>query len=306
MNFSFVVSSSTPFAFMVNMYVLYNGEIMSKSKQRIGIVGFGHVGKALTIFFSENFNVSVYDPNVEIPREKFPNIQQVNKDAINTCDLAVVCVPTPAAGDTSVDLSIIEETISWLETPLILIKSTVPPGTTNRFVQSTGKKIAFSPEYLGESTYVTQWWKDIGYIHPFDLKKHDFQIFGGSRDTTSAILEFFKVVMGPVVKYIQTDAKTAELTKYMENSWGATKVVFCNEFAKVAETFGVDYEELRELWLLDGRINRMHTAVFKDKRGFSGKCLPKDINGIVEASKKAGYEPKLLQEVIESNKRLSR
>jgi len=277
---------------------------MAKSNKKIGVVGFGYVGKAIAVFFRDHFEVRVYDPHTEISGDDFTGIEQVDKDAINECDFVVVCVPTPMAEDASVDTSAVEESIAWLEVPLILIKSTIPPGTTDRLAKETGKQIAFSPEYMGESSYVTPWWKDIGYIHPSDLKKHDFQIFGGERSTTSAILEYFKVILGPVVTYAQTDAKTAELTKYMENSWGATKVMFCNEFAKIAETLDVDYDELRELWLLDGRINRMHTAVFKDKRGFSGKCLPKDINGIVEFSKKAGYEPKLLQEVIDSNKRI--
>ena len=184
------------------------------------------------------------------------------------------------------------------------IKSTIPPGTTDALIKKYEKPIAFSPEYIGESTYVTPWWKDIGYIDPKDMKKHDFFIFGGDRLVTSGVLQFFKMVMGPVTKYIQTDAKTAELTKYMVNSWGATKVMFCNEFARIAETFGVDYDELRELWLLDGRVNRMHTAVFKDKRGFGGKCFPKDINGIVNAVESAGYHPELLKEVIKSNARI--
>ncbi len=266
-------------------------------KKKIAIIGYGYVGKGLVDFFKDHFEVRIFDVNSEIK-----DVRISSKDEINECELGIISVPTPMSQDASVDLSYVESVLEWLDTPVILIKSTVPPGTTDSFVKKYNKKIAFSPEYMGESSYVTQWW--LGILDPRDMKKHHFQIFGGERNTTSQILQFFKKVFGPIPQLIQTDAKTAELTKYMENSWGATKVMFCNEFARIAETFDVDYDELRELWLLDGRIHRMHTAVFKDKRGFGGKCFPKDINGIVKAAEKAGYLPKLLQEVINSNARI--
>lgn len=275
--------------------------------QNIAIIGYGYVGKAVANYFKDHYNLFIYDPyylEANAMGERLEDKDMVftmSNDEINSCDLAVVCVPTGMAEGGAVDLSAIESTIDWLNTPLILFKSTVPPGTVDKLVETTGKAIAFSPEYIGEGKYVVQWWKDKGYPHPTDMKFHDFQIFGGLPTTTSGVLQFFKKVTGPEVKYLQTDAKTAELTKYMENSWGAMKVTFCNEFYEIAKTFGVDYDELRELWLMDGRVERMHTAVFKKSRGFGGKCYPKDVNGIIYASEKAGYEPKLLKQVIDSN-----
>lgn len=269
--------------------------------KKIGIIGYGYVGKGIHDFFKDHYEIMVYEVNPkkeDLGIVNFSTQEEINKN----CDMAVICVPTPMFLDGSVDTLMVESSIQWLETPVILLKSTVPPGTTEKLVQMYKKRIAFSPEYMGESKYVTQWW--LGIPDPKDMKKHDFQIFGGERETTSEILEYFKVVLGPIPKLIQTDSKTAELTKYMENCWGATKVMFCNEFAKIAETFNVDYDELRELWLLDGRIHRMHTAVFKDKRGFGGKCFPKDIHGMVRAAEKAGYVPELLKEVIKSNERI--
>jgi len=233
---------------------------------------------------------------------RVPKTQANKKDEINQCDLAVISVPTPESADHSVDLSYVIGTLEWLEAPLILIKSTVPSGTVDAMkILYPHKNICFSPEYIGEGKYVVQWWKDKGYPHPTDMKYHDFHIVGGERWAARAILEFFKKVAGPEAKYIATDAKTAELVKYMENCWGATKVTFCNEFAGIAESLGVDYDELRELFLLDGRVERMHTAVFKDKRGFGGKCYPKDVNGMVEHAKKHGYKPTLLEAVLSTN-----
>ncbi len=263
--------------------------------KKVAIIGIGYVGTALSSFFEKHFNIVKYDPKIKALPEMF-----------EVADLFVVSVPTPEKADHSVDLDIIYDALARIpENSLVLIKSTIPPGTTKVLegIHPT-LRICFSPEYIGEGKYVVQWWKDKNYPHPTDMKYHDFQIVGGNRTDARDILEFFKTVLGPEIKYIVTDSKTAELCKYMENAWGATKVTFCNEFAKIAETIGVDYDELRELWLLDGRVERMHTAVFKDKRGFGGKCYPKDVNGIVEQSKRAGYTPKLLQAVLSVNEEI--
>jgi UDP-glucose 6-dehydrogenase len=95
--------------------------------------------------------------------------------------------------------------------------------------------------------------------------------------------------------------RTAELTKYMENAFLALKVTFCNEFYDIAEAQGVDYNELRELWLLDPRIGRSHTFVLPFGRGFGGRCLPKDLNAIIHAARGAGVEAGLLEAVRDVN-----
>ena len=197
------------------------------------------------------------------------------------------------------DIHIVESTVAWLDVPLILIKSTVPPGTTEALAKKYKKNIAFSPEYIGEGNYSVPFWK--GYPDPTNMKNSDFVIVGGEKKNREKVLTYFKSILGAEPTYIQTTSTTAELAKYMENCFLATKVTFCNEFYDVAKSFGVDYNELREMWLLDGRIGRSHTAVFEDKRGFGGKCLPKDINALVKATEKAGFKPKLLNKVIEVN-----
>lgn len=275
--------------------------------KKVAVIGFGYVGKAMVRFLKDHYEVKVYDPYISDNDSELlqKNVERViSFDDVNACELGIICVPTPQSDTGSVDIEIVTNTVKQLNTPLILIKSTVPPKTTKKLVAETGKHIAFSPEYIGEGKYVVQWWKDKGYPHPTDMKYHDFQIVGGERNTRVAIIQFLKLVLGPEVRYIQTDSTTAEVTKYMENAWGATKVTFCNEFANMAEAMGVDYDELRELWLLDGRVERMHTAVFKDNRGFGGKCYPKDVAGIVQSSIESGYEPKLLKTVLEVNKEI--
>lgn len=263
------------------------------ARKKIAVIGYGYVGKAVANYFRDHFDVLIYDTNPD-------QISNTQEDC-NKCDLAVICVPTPEAPDYSVDLSYVESSVSWLETPLILLKSTVPPGTVDSLVEKFNKKVCFSPEFIGEGKYVVQWWKDKNYPHPTDMKYHDFHIVGGRKEDARAILEFFKTVSGPECKYQVTDAKTAELVKYAENTWGATKVTFCNEMALIANSIGVDWDEVRELWLLDGRVERMHTAVFKDKRGFSGKCFPKDLAGIIKQAEKSGFNPKFLKSVWNRN-----
>jgi len=246
--------------------------------KKIAVIGYGFVGKAIVDLFKYHYKMEIYDPAY---------LEYNDKTKISKCDLAVICVPTEMKLDGECDLSIVEETIKWVDVPLILIKSTIPPGTTKYLVEKYKKRICFSPEYIGEGNYFVPFWK---YPHPKELKYHDFMIIGGNREDCSDILSYFKPIMGPNAKYHITNSNVAELTKYMENCWGATKVTFCNEFYEIAQVFNVDFDELRELWLLDKRVERMHTLVFKEKRGFGGKCFPKDVNAIIKASEKKGYD----------------
>ena len=93
-----------------------------------------------------------------------------------------------------------------------------------------------------------------------------------------------------------TDAKTAELVKYMENSFLATKLSFCHQFFNIAEQEGVSYEELRELFVLDPRINGSHTFVYRDNPYWDSHCLNKDVRAIANR-----YDAKLLHDVIHFN-----
>jgi len=264
----------------------------NKEKLKCAIVGSeGYVGRAFVNFF-DRYEVIKYDPALKG--------KSATKQEVNSCFLSLIAVPTPMAKDGSCDTSIVEQSVKWLKTPLILIKSTIPPGTTERLKKKYKKRIVFSPEYLGEGKYTTPFWK---YPHPTDVKWHNFMVIGGDRKDTNEIIEIVQPILGPDCRYYQTDATSAEIVKYMENSWGSAKVIFANEYYEICKVFGADYREVREMFLLDGRVERIHTSVFRDKRGFGGKCFPKDINAIVQASKKAGYKPKLLEEVIRSNKR---
>lgn len=99
----------------------------------------------------------------------------------------------------------------------------------------------------------------------------------------------------------QVSGKSAELCKLMENSFIATKVMFCNEFYDLANKVGVDWNELREIWLADPRVGRSHTYVYPQNRGFSGKCLPKDLNNLVWYFEQNHITPQLIKFLLRYN-----
>lgn len=258
---------------------------------KVAIIGNGYVGKAYAKLF----------PDALIFSRTLEKEGKITKKDINACDLAIVCVPTPMLEDGRADISVVSKVIGWLETDLILIKSTIPPGTTKTYKQITGKRICHSPEYVGEGGYFIPFWL---YAHPNEPIYHDFMIIGGDPDDREDILQIFYPVLGATKTYYQVDETTSEFIKYMENAFIGTKVTFINEMSNMAKIFGVNYSQAREGFILDKRVGEMFTIAYKDRKGFDGKCIPKDMNAIVQASKKAGYDPKFLESVLENNKRI--
>jgi UDPglucose 6-dehydrogenase len=192
---------------------------------------------------------------------------------------------------------VVEEVVAWLETEIIAICSTVAVGTTQSLIGKTGKRIVFQPEFSAPGSP----------NHPFRNRRAvGWLILGGARADTQPVADLFKRVFGADLVIRHTDSRTAELAKYMENSFLATKVGFCNEFFDIARALGVDYDELRDLWLLDPRIGASHTLVFPDDRGFGGKCLPKDLDAIIATALANGCRPELLMSLRQANASLRR
>lgn len=268
---------------------------------RVAIAGFGYVGKAFYEFFKSHYEVVVYDTSQTVCAE-FKFVSN-NPKVLNEANLVVICVSTPSKSDGSANLDFVEKVLSGLnENKLVLIKSTISPNSTNEFsLKFPSLRLVFSPEYLGES--------DFYLPHPYDFSKEvikePFYIFGGKAQDTSEMVDIFLPIAGAVKEYIQTSALNAELCKYMENAFFASKLSFCNEFYNICKAFKADYNEVRELWLKDPRITKTHTAIYnKDKPYiFGGKCLPKDLAGIIASAKKAGYEAKFLQTIKELNEK---
>ena len=254
---------------------------------RVGVIGIGYVGKAVAECFAPHHEVVAWDAGDETP---YP------AEALSEADFAVVCVQTPASASGAADLTMVEAAVTALPCDRILLKSTVPPGTTDRLRAMIGKGICFWPEYIGESSYYNPHF-------PSSITDVPFVIVGGEPELRSWFIDKLTVVLGPTKQYFQCTAVEAEVAKYAENAFIATKVTFANEFRRIAETFGADWHTVREAWLLDPRMERMHTAAFGDDRGFDGKCLPKDVRAIVAAAAAEGYAAGLLEQVLESNER---
>jgi len=253
----------------------------------IGIIGLGTVGRAMC---------SLFEPYAEIVAYDAANSDDYPRDELARCDFAIICVDTPMAADGSCDTSNVEVAVAAVPVDKILIRSTIAPGTTDRLLAETGKEICFSPEFLGERTYADAGWGGRAEDVPF-------LVVGGVPATRTWFLDRLVAIFGPTRTYFQCTAIEAEVIKYMENAFLATKVAFVNEFYEICRAVGAEWHTVREGWLLDPRIGRSHSAVFADRRGFDGKCLPKDMRAIVAASTSAGYRPHLLAEVLESNER---
>ncbi len=260
---------------------------------KIAIIGYGYVGRAYHQIFTDAL---IYDPYVD-------DVETVSKEDVNTCDLVLIAVPTPTSDDgATCDTSLVEETLAWLTVSDVLIKSTVRPMTTEKLQKKYPKQnIVFSPEFVGEGGYFVQYWK---YPHATNPLFHDFQILGGPKEATARFAEMFIRFVGPHITIYQTDSRTAELIKYTENMFIATKVTFVNEMYEVCKAFDREWVDVREGWLLDTRVGRMFTGVFPDKRGYEGKCLPKDTKALIAATQQQGYTPALLKEVTKTNNRI--
>lgn len=259
------------------------------TRPRIAIYGQGYVGRAVAAFLEGHYPIVRIDPAMG-----FPN----NGEG---CSHAVICVPTPALPWGQCDTSIVELLVADIgaQHAHILIKSTVPPGTTDALDGNAAGDVCFSPEYVGEGGFPIPYWE--GHPHPTDMAKHSFHIFGGHPAATSEWVTIWQRAAGWGPRIFQTDAKTAELTKYAENAYLATKKVFCSELALVARAMGVDYHALRELWLLDTRIGRAMTMVYPDQLAFGGKCLPKDTAALLAHARAMGVQMPLLDAVIAVN-----
>lgn len=245
---------------------------------KIGIVGIGVVGSAMERLLrrARRHTVVLFD--------KFkPEISgEVQKRRINECDLVFLTVSTPTASDgISCDLGAVEECVGWIEAP-ICIRSTIVPGTCDRLHAETGKQIAFSPEYLGETSFHP--WREEGMC--------GFLIIGGPDDVADLVTSAYEGSLPAGTQFHRTTAIAAELCKYMENCFLATKVAFVNQFYDIAQILNVEFEEVRKLWLVDPRIGESHTIVTTE-RGFRGRCLPKDISAMVAAMRPFGGAPLL-------------
>ncbi|MBU2052996.1 MAG: nucleotide sugar dehydrogenase [Nanoarchaeota archaeon] len=257
---------------------------------KIGIIGFGFVGKTFVKVFKEYFEVSIYD--------KFKEDYK-NPEVLNNSEIIFICVPTPMMESGEIDLSIIHESMELLssmkfkEKPLIVIRSTVVPGTVDSLKEKYDFEIISNPEFLREKTAVE------------DFKKSNRIVIGADKIENSEKLESLYKIISPNIKYVKVDSKTAEMIKYASNVTLSGQIAIANEIYQICKVLGVDYDIVREALLCDSRIGRNIEVPGHDGNfGFGGKCLPKDLNALIYLLFEKGYNPKLLREIWELNKRI--
>lgn len=265
------------------------------SKPTVAIVGYGVVGQAYGKLFPDAVIYDPFHPDPEI-------VKNSNKDDVNKCDIALVAVFTKAESDGSLDMSIVEEVIDWIETPLILIKSALQPGTTDKLIAKTGKKIAVSVEFIGEGNYPIHFWK---YPHQDDPRLHQMLIVGGETKTAEACAEILWSKMSPDIKIHLTTALEAEITKLVENSYGALKVTFINTLMTLAKQSDSSFINIHQAWQSDPRTDSMHLRAVSFNRGWVSKCWDKDVPALVAYAKQVGADDmtQLFETILNINER---
>lgn len=254
---------------------------------KVALIGQGYLGSAYAKVYKD---AVLYDEPKNLG----------TKEEVNACDIALIAVPTDPMPDGSLDMSIVESVVEWVETPLILIKSALMPGTVDRLVKKTGKKIAVSIEYIGLGSYYID---PHDYPDPKDPQKHKLLVIGGELSVAEACANVLWAKMSPDVRIHLISAKEAEIVKLTENFYGAYKVTFSNCLFNLATKSGQSPMRVHQAWSEDGRVDKMHTRVVPGKRGWKSHCYSKDIQAYQTYAKSIGADDmaELAQKIIDLN-----
>jgi len=288
----------------------------------IAVIGQGFVGGSLTTVFSERgFTVYTYDKAGKHAPGSFDlSATWSLKGMVDYAErigpskgqkfsgVYFVCVPTPMYEDGSADLSIVESVLEELaEIPgerIAVVKSTVPPGSTegwNKRYNSKGLHVIFNPEFLTEANAIN------------DMRDQNRIIVGGPRPQINVVKNVFQRAF-PRVPIVKTGSTTAEMVKYVTNCFLAVKVSFANEIAQICESldsdgYNIDYDKVIEYAKFDQRLGESHWSVpgpvpthdGRHVRGFGGHCFPKDINALISVAKSKNINPTVMQAAWNKN-----
>ena len=260
----------------------------------IRIVGQGFVGTAVREEFRKTFNIKAYDKfnkefNVTFTKDKVFEDSSVNSihTLVEECDIVFVCVPTPMFEDGECDISIVESVITDIAKEaesqdrniITIVKSTIPPGTTEHLNTISNKVgVVFSPEFLTEANSINDFKNQTRVILGVDYVEY-----------VNPIMEVFEKGM-PRAEIIVINSKEAEMTKYTTNLFLATKVSFFNDIYTLCEHLNIKYDAVIEATMYDSRIGRSHYMVPgpDGDRGYGGHCFPKDVQAILKVATDLG------------------
>lgn len=270
---------------------------------KVGIVGAGFVGTACEIGFQHVAEINIYD--------KFKDTEPL-QFVVDKSDILFICVPTPTdfetgKCDTSIVESVIQEIHEIADSPkCIVIKSTVPPKTTEKLQEKYDKHVfVFNPEFLTERNFIDDFKNQNRIIlgckygrtnkdSPYRKLTSLYASFIAKQNQNSGI--YF-------TKIIECTPDEAEMLKYISNTFLATKVAFFNEMFEICKASEIEYDNVTAMLGYDDRIGLGHTQVpgSDGQFGFSGKCFPKDLNALMFFAKENGVDPLIMESVWAKN-----
>jgi len=225
--------------------------------------------------------------------------------AIRETELSFVCVGTPSQLNGNLDLTHVRKVCEQIglvlkgktERHTIVIRSTILPGTMRRVVipvleETSSKKagtdfgVCNNPEFLREGTAV------------MDFNTPSKTVIGEfDRASGEMLASLYAKLDAPLVR---TEIETAEMIKYMDNSWHALKIGFANEIGNLCKSFSVDAHKAMEIFCLDRKLN-ISSAYLKPGFAFGGSCLPKDLRALAYSAKLHDLEMPILNSILPSN-----
>ena len=246
--------------------------------EKIGIVGQGFVGTAVREGLQNYFTILTHDKNGKC--------SNTLEEVVTRSKVIFLCLPTPMTREGKCHTGIIESVLDQInpicdemeyfgnERRTIILKSTIPPGTTKRFAK-TYKHIefVFNPEFLTEANAID------------DYKNQTRIILGGENHITARVRPIFAKAF-PKVKIIKTDSSYAEMVKYVTNSFLAMKVSFANEMYEICQYLDIDYDKVIEYAQHDDRLGYSHWNVPGPDGdfGYGGHCFPKDVKALMHVA----------------------
>lgn len=257
------------------------------AKEKIGVIGQGFVGSAVRAGMEDYYEVLAYDKDPA----KNSTVSGIG-EIVENVEVTFLCVPTPMKKSGECDLRIIyaameeiqAEAIARGKKPIVVLKSTVPPGTVDSLnVKYPEVVTVFNPEFLTEANAVN------------DYKNQNRIIIGGERPYTSTVKRIFAKAF-PEVPIIKTSAAIAEMVKYVTNTFLTVKVSYANELYQICTAVGIDYDKVIEYAKYDNRLGQSHWSVPgpDGDMGWGGHCFPKDLAALTYVAEQNGVDTTVL------------
>jgi UDPglucose 6-dehydrogenase len=253
---------------------------------KIGIVGYGYVGKAVAASYEPN-EVLISDP-------AYADISCSLLQLREQCNAIFVCVPTPQSKDGACDTTILESVVDQLTgyTGVVIAKSTASPLVYQQLEESSGLKLAHVPEFLTQANAIDD------YLNPNKI------VVGCRRNIIEEVTEVLlqsKVQFFVNIEYCAIGE--AAFFKYMANTFLAMKVIMNNEYYDLANKIGLDWAVLKDIATTDTRLGNSHWQVPgpDGARGFGGACFPKDTQALAKIAMDLGVKMLVLDTALVRN-----